>query len=129
VDHLLARLPLLGDPVRIASLVENLLDNAVKATARGGAIRVGTALAARGGAPGAWVSIEVEDDGIGIPAELGDEIFEPGVGRFRSGFGLGLALCRDVVSAHGGSLAVESAPGRTVFRVRLPQLGPGEGDA
>jgi two-component system nitrogen regulation sensor histidine kinase GlnL len=71
----------------------------------------------------------VEDDGIGIPAELGDEIFEPGVGRFRSGFGLGLALCRDVVSAHGGSLAVESAPGRTVFRVQLPQLGAGEGVA
>ena len=126
VDHVLARLPLMADPVRIASLVENLLDNAVKATAQGGAVRVRTALAARGTAPGAWVAIEVEDDGIGIPPELGAEIFEPGVGRFRSGFGLGLALCRDVVSAHGGSFAVESAPGRTVFRVELPQLGPGE---
>jgi len=127
VDHVLARLPLMADPVRIASLVENLLDNAVKATARGGAIRVRTALATRAAPPGAWVGIEVEDDGIGIPPELGTEIFEPGVGRFRSGFGLGLALCRDVVSAHGGSLAVDSAPGRTVFRVQLPQLGPAEG--
>ncbi len=129
VSHALARLPLLGDPVRIASLLENLLDNAVKATARGGAVEVRTALATRGAAPGPWVAIEVEDDGVGIPPELGADIFEPGVGRFRSGFGLGLALCRDVVSAHEGSLAAESAPGRTVFRMLLPQLGPSEGNA
>lgn len=120
VAHALVRLPLVGDPVRIASLVENLLDNAVKATARGGAVAVRTALESE------HVALEVEDDGIGIPPELGDEIFEPGVGRFRSGFGLGLALCRDVVTAHGGSLAVESAPGRTLFRVLLPQGGPRE---
>jgi signal transduction histidine kinase len=120
VEHALARLPLVGDPVRIASLVENLLDNAVKATVRGGAVAVRTSLA------DAWVEIEVEDDGTGIPPELGDEIFEPGVGHFRSGFGLGLALCRDAVTAHGGSLAVESAPGRTSFRVSLPQCGPAE---
>jgi signal transduction histidine kinase len=120
VEHALARLPLVGDPVRIASLVENLLDNAVKATARGGAVAVRTSLA------DAWVAIEVEDGGAGIPPELGDEIFEPGVGRFRSGFGLGLALCRDTVTAHGGSLAVESAPGRTLFRALLPQCGPAE---
>jgi len=84
---------------------------------------VRTALDAAEGA----VVIEVEDDGAGIPPELGADIFEPGVGRFRNGFGLGLALCRDVVSAHGGSLAVESAPGHTLFRARLPQLGPARG--
>jgi len=129
VAHALARLPLVGDPVRIASLVENLLDNAVKATAQGGAVQVRTALTTHDAAPGPWVAIEVEDDGIGIPPELSADIFEPGIGRFRSGFGLGLALCRDVVSAHGGLLAAESAPGRTVFRVLLPQLGPIEGTA
>ena len=127
VAHALARLPLVGDPVRIASLVENLLDNAVKATAHGGAVQVRTALISHHAVPGPWVTIEVEDDGVGIPPELSADIFEPGVGRFRSGFGLGLALCRDVVSAHGGSLAAESAPGRTVFRMLLPQLGPSEG--
>ncbi len=126
VEHALARLPLVGDPVRIASLVENVLDNAVKATAPGGAVSVRTALTTRGDAPGSWVTVEIEDDGVGIPPELSADIFEPGVGRFRSGFGLGLALCRDVVSAHGGSLAAESAPGRTVFRMQLPQLGPRE---
>jgi signal transduction histidine kinase len=126
VEHTCARLPLLGDPVRVASLVENLLDNAVKATAPAGAVQIRTSLTTRGPAPNPWVAIEVEDDGVGIPPELGDSIFEPGVGRFRSGFGLGLALCRDVVSAHGGSIAAESAPGRTVFRLLLPQLGPAE---
>ena len=78
------------------------------------------------GARRGWAAIEVEDDGPGLPPELGAEIFEPGVGRFRNGFGLGLALCRDAVSAHGGTIEVESAPGRTVFRVVLPQLGPPE---
>jgi signal transduction histidine kinase len=126
VDHALARLPLVGDPTRIASLVENLLDNAVKATGRGGAVAVRTALLRAIESADAQVLLEIEDDGVGIPPELGEEIFEPGVGRFRSGFGLGLALCRDVVTAHGGSLAVESAPGRTLFRALLPQSGPDE---
>ena len=106
--------------MRIASLVENLLDNACKATAAGGHVIVRTAPVRRASGPG--VLLEVEDDGPGIPSELGYEIFEPGIGRFREGFGLGLALCREIASAHGGGIAVESAPGRTVFRVELPQL-------
>ena len=73
-------------------------------------------------APSVW--LEVEDDGCGIAPDLGDELFEPGVGRFRGGFGLGLALCRDVVSQHGGRIEVESSPGRTRFRVELPQQSP-----
>jgi len=119
-QHATSRLPLLADPVRIASLVENLLDNACKATAAGGHVIVRTAPVRLASGPG--VLLEVEDDGPGIPSELGYEIFEPGIGRFREGFGLGLALCREIASAHGGGIAVESAPGRTVFRVELPQL-------
>jgi signal transduction histidine kinase len=117
-SHALARLPLVGDPVRIASLLENLLDNAIQATAPGGRIALRSFAAADGG-----VAVEVEDDGHGIAPELGEEIFEPGVGRFRRGFGLGLALCREVATAHGGSIAIESAPGRTLFRVELPRFG------
>lgn len=118
--HGCARLPLLADPVRIASLVENLLDNAWKATAAGGRVVLRTAFVRR--AQGPCALLEVEDDGPGIPAELGGEIFEPGIGRFRNGFGLGLPLCRQIAAAHGGGIEVESAPGRTVFRVELPQL-------
>jgi signal transduction histidine kinase len=116
-EHACTRLPLLADPVRIASLLENLLDNAIQATRPGGRIALRSFAAREAG-----VAIEVEDDGHGIAPELGERIFEPGVGRFRQGFGLGLALCREVATAHGGSIAIESAPGRTLFRVELPRL-------
>jgi len=124
VAHASRRLPLLGDPVRLASLVENLLDNAVRATADGGRVTVRSALRppAFGGSSDTWLALEVADDGCGIPPDLGDELFEPGIGRFRGGFGLGLAFCREVVAQHGGRIEVESSPGRTVFRVLLPQL-------
>jgi signal transduction histidine kinase len=120
--HARRRMPLVADPVRIVSLVENLLDNAWKATANGGSIAIRTDLLAA--ASGPCVRLEIEDGGHGIAPDLGAEIFEPGVSGFREGSGLGLALCRDVVAAHGGSIEVESAPGRTLFRVELPQLRP-----
>lgn len=120
--HAAPRLPLVGDPVRLASLLENLVDNARKATARGGRIEVRSRFVPS--PEGGRAVLEIEDDGSGIPPDLGEEIFEPGVGGFRHGFGLGLALCRDVAAAHGGSIAVASAPGRTVFRVDLPPAGP-----
>jgi signal transduction histidine kinase len=122
VQHVRPRLPLVADPMRIASLVENLLDNAWKATPEGGRVELRTELVARRGGP--CVVLEVEDDGVGVPADLESDIFEPGVSRFREGFGLGLSFCRDAARAHGGRVGFDSAPGRTVFRVELPQLGP-----
>lgn len=124
--HRQRSLPLLGDPVRLVSLIENLLDNAARATGEAGRIELRSELVASdAGRPAARVLLEVEDDGEGIPSELAEEIFEPGVGTFGGGFGLGLALCRDVVSVHRGDIAVESRPGRTVFRVLLPQWPDG----
>jgi signal transduction histidine kinase len=120
VSHERARLPLLGDPVRLLALVENLLDNALRAAGEAGRVALRSG---RAGAGEAW--LEVEDDGPGVPPELGEEIFEPGVGAFPGGCGLGLALCREAVALHGGELQLESRPGRTVFRVRLPQLPGG----
>jgi signal transduction histidine kinase len=122
VEHARPRLPLVADPMRIASLVENLLDNAWKATPTGGRVGLRTDLVARRGGP--RVVLEVEDDGVGVPPDLDGAIFEPGVSRFRDGFGLGLAFCRDAAHAHGGRVDFESVRGRTVFRVELPQLGP-----
>jgi two-component system nitrogen regulation sensor histidine kinase GlnL len=121
--HAHARLPLVGDSVRLVSLIENLLDNAARATGEAGRIAVRSELLAPRPAAGVVrMRFEVEDDGAGIPPDLADEIFEPGVGTFCGGFGLGLALCRDVVSLHCGEIEVESQPGRTVFRVVLPQV-------
>jgi two-component system OmpR family sensor kinase len=76
--------------------------------------------------------VDVQDDGQGIPPELLPHVFE----RFARGdssrsrasgsTGLGLAIVQAVASAHGGAVTVDSAPGRTVFTVRLPALGPAE---
>ena len=122
VEHARPRLPLVADPMRVASLVENLLDNAWKATPAGGRVELRTGLVVRRGGP--RVVLEVEDDGVGVPADLEGAIFEPGVSHFRDGFGLGLAFCRDAARTHGGRIDFESDRGRTIFRVELPQLGP-----
>jgi signal transduction histidine kinase len=92
-----------------------LVDNAVDASHSGGKVRV-----AASGGPGT-VTVEVIDDGTGIPEEIRGRIFDPffttkAVGR---GAGLGLELVRRVVDQLRGEIDVESSPGRTVFRVTL----------
>jgi signal transduction histidine kinase len=119
------RIRLVGDPSRLLSVAENLLDNAVKATALGG--RIGVRAGIDGGVgrpPVVW--FEVEDDGGGIAAEQLDEIFQPGVSHSEGGFGLGLSLCSEIVRAHEGSIGAKS-DGTTRFHVRLPQF-PAEED-
>ncbi|MFO0547583.1 MAG: ATP-binding protein [Polyangiaceae bacterium] len=66
--------------------------------------------------------VEVIDDGKGIPASVLPRIFDPffTTKSAGEGTGLGLSICKDIVANHGGSIAVESAPGRTVFTVELP---------
>jgi two-component system nitrogen regulation sensor histidine kinase GlnL len=65
-------------------------------------------------------SIEIEDDGPGIPKELQDSVFYPLVTSRPDGTGLGLAVAQELLSRHGGLIEFESKPGRTVFFVRLP---------
>lgn len=70
----------------------------------------------------AWVVAEIVDSGQGIPPEVLPRIFEP---RFttkplREGTGLGLTICRKIVTRFGGEILADSAPGRTRFRIRLP---------
>jgi two-component system CheB/CheR fusion protein len=111
-----------GDGERLAQVVDNLLDNAVKYSPGGGTVRV--ALAAAGGA----ATLLVRDEGIGLPAGAAERIFEP-FGRAANaaaagipGMGLGLHVCRVIVERHGGRIAVES-PGEgrgTAVRVVLP---------
>jgi two-component system OmpR family sensor kinase len=79
--------------------------------------------------------VDVQDDGPGIPPELLPRVFE----RFARGdsarsratgsTGLGLAIVQAVAAAHGGTVTVDSVPGRTVFTVRLPALPLGPQDA
>jgi len=65
-------------------------------------------------------SIEIEDDGPGIPAEMQDSVFYPLVTTKPEGTGLGLPAAQELISRHGGLIEFDSRPGRTVFFVRIP---------
>ncbi|WP_311922160.1 HAMP domain-containing sensor histidine kinase [Microbispora sp. H10836] len=115
-----------GDPDRLHQVVANLLGNARAHTPPGTTVTV--ALRSRiPDLPGPdGVELTVTDDGPGIPEDLQGEIFERFVradkarARASGGSGLGLAIVKAVVAAHGGTVGVESRPGRTAFRVMLP---------
>lgn len=109
-----------GDPQRIGQVLENLLTNAVKFTAPGGAVTV--ALTRQGD----QVEVAVGDTGIGIPKEALPKIFDrfyqvdSSSTRRYGGIGLGLAIVREIVRAHGSTIAVESEVGKgTTFRFSL----------
>lgn len=65
-------------------------------------------------------SLEIEDDGPGVPEELAESVFYPLVSSRPDGSGLGLAIAQDLVSRHGGLIEFQSRPGRTVFMLRIP---------
>ncbi|SED32496.1 two-component system, OmpR family, sensor kinase [Streptomyces sp. 2231.1] len=116
--------PVSADAARIQQVLVNLLGNARKHTPPG------TTVIARVQRRGAWMCVDVEDNGPGIPAGLRPHVFE----RFARGdsarsratgsTGLGLAIVQAVAAAHGGAVTVDSVPGRTVFTVHLPALAP-----
>lgn len=106
--------PLLDlDPERIHQVLSNLIANALRYTPSGGWIRVRY---------GAGVVIEIEDSGAGIPAEELTHVFERFYkSRDSGGMGLGLAIAKNLVEAHGGTIRAESEPGRgTMIRIKLP---------
>jgi len=103
----------LGDEQRVLQIGRALVENALVHTPEGTRVRVRVG---RG-------LLEVEDDGPGIPPEHAQHVFERFYrveGQRASGSGLGLAIARELAQAMDGSLDVESAPGRTAFRLRLP---------
>ncbi len=65
-------------------------------------------------------SIQFEDNGPGVPADIRDTIFYPLVSGRSEGSGLGLGIAQDLVSRHGGLIEFDSAPGRTIFVIYLP---------
>ena len=104
-------------------VLANLLDNALKYARKGGTVRL------RARADGETALLEVEDDGAGIPPEdlprVFDRLYRGDRSRSERGLGLGLALVKAIVTAHGGSVAVESEPGRGArFTVRVPGVDP-----
>jgi len=110
------------------SLLYNLLDNGRKASAADGSLTLSAE------ENGGWVTIRVSDQGRGIPKSELDKICEPFymVDKSRSrkagGAGLGLALCREIVSVHRGTMEFQSEEGRgTVVTLRFPQSPPETG--
>lgn len=111
----------MADPVRLRQVLDNLLTNGVKFTPALGTVTVSAVV------EGARVLVTVADTGIGIPAEERERIFEKfyqagnttkGV---RQGTGLGLTICKQLVDMQGGSIWVESEPGRgSHFYFTLP---------
>ena len=118
-----APVPVRGDRTRLAQLVENLLDNALKFTSAPGRVRLSVA------AEGEDAVLQVEDDGAGIPQHLLPHLFEPltqadrSLDRTGGGLGLGLTLVRGIAQLHGGTASAHSpGPGRgSRFEVRLPR--------
>ncbi|MFD0039239.1 sensor histidine kinase [Streptomyces anulatus] len=118
-----------ADPDRFQQVLVNLLANARTHTPPGTTVTVSVRPPVRAGGP---VTLEVRDDGPGIPAELLPHVFErfargdasrsrgAGTGTATGSTGLGLAIVQAVVSAHGGRVRVDSEPGRTVFVIELP---------
>ncbi|MDR5652899.1 two-component system sensor histidine kinase NtrB [Ruixingdingia sedimenti] len=125
--------PAWADPDQLAQVFINLMKNAAEAAGPGGGtIRLRTfydhALRRRnpdGTGAALPLNIEVVDDGPGIRPDIAADIFEPFVSGRSNGTGLGLALVSKIISEHGGWIAVDSVPGRTLFRISLPLAPPG----
>ncbi len=116
-----AELPTIqADPLRLAQVIGNLTDNAIKYTPSGGAVAISA------GQEGDQVWLRIADGGPGISPEEQGLIFTPfyrgGQGRrIKQGMGLGLSIARDLAEAHGGRIALQSAPGQgSQFILWLP---------
>ncbi|MBX3461670.1 MAG: two-component sensor histidine kinase [Planctomycetes bacterium] len=107
----------------LQAAIVNLLRNAKEATPAGGEVLVSTVR------EGAQVAIRVTDTGSGMPPDVQARVFEPFFSTKRAGTGLGLPTVRRVVEEHGGTLTLQSEPGKgTQFSMRLPAGRNGEGE-
>lgn len=105
-----------ADPDRLSQILINLLTNALKALPDQGRVEL------RATETGQTAVIELSDNGHGISPELLPHIFERFYKGAQGGLGLGLAIVRELVAAHNGTIEVDSEPGRgTTFILRLPK--------
>jgi len=111
----------MGDRTRLEQVAANLIDNAVKYTPAGGHVEVTV------GRDDGHVVLTVRDTGVGIPPDelprIWDRLFRGDSSRTERGLGLGLSLIRAIVEAHGGTVEVQSEPGKgSTFTVNLSRL-------
>jgi signal transduction histidine kinase len=107
-------LPLDADPDQLGRVVTNLLINASQAMNGGGHVWI------EGQREGAATTLRVRDDGPGVPLEMRERIFEALFTTKAKGSGLGLALCRRILEAHGGTIGLEPSEGGAAFKIVVP---------
>ena len=106
-----------ADPDQLFRVLFNLAQNAIEAMGeRGGRLRISAELTST------FLAIEVADTGPGIPEQVRSRLFEPFAGSSKAdGNGLGLAICREILRAHGGEIELlGTSEHGTIFRLRLP---------
>jgi signal transduction histidine kinase len=114
--------PLVCDERLVRQAVINLVTNALQATGRRSAVRVRVERESDRANDEESVLIRVADDGEGVAEELRDRIFTPFFSARPTGTGLGLAVVRSSVEAHGGDVALTTTPGGgATFTIRLPR--------
>ncbi len=117
-----------ADQARIGQALENLISNALRHSPKGAPVEVEVTSEMRtngdstGSAEREWAIINVHDEGPGVPPELMPKLFSRfSPGPNSTGLGLGLYLARSIAEAHGGTLTVESSPGKgTTFCMAFP---------
>lgn len=113
-----------GDREQLIQVVLNIVRNAVEAMDGKGEIRLRTRVAEARYIGKHWhhhvLTVDIEDSGPGIDEDLQEKIFYPMITTRAEGNGLGLSIAQDVVHRHGGTIELESQPGRTRFSLLLP---------
>jgi signal transduction histidine kinase len=110
-----------ADENQIRQIIWNLATNGLRAMRSGGRLTLGARIDPGADETGDAVVLDVSDEGVGIPPEELDAIFQPFRGTFSKGTGLGLAIVHRIVSDYGGEIQVRSTPGKgTTVSVRLP---------
>ena len=120
-----------GDTAKLTQILVNLLSNAIKFTAAGGTVRLTVQRRAPGAAHPGGIALRIEDTGIGMSADQIPIALAPfgqidtGLDRKYDGVGLGLPLTKRLVELHGGTIEIDSVPGKgTVVSVHLPLEPP-----
>lgn len=115
-----------ADATKITWVLSNPVSNALRYTSAEGHIEIAAVAAGR------HVHVSVRDSGVGIPPEDQGRVFDKfvrvGPDKAEGGTGLGLAICKEIVRAHGGTIWVESEPGKgSTFTFTIPTVTQGEG--
>jgi signal transduction histidine kinase len=119
-----ARVMVVGDGAQLGRVVRNLLDNAIRHAPAGSTVRTSIGLA---DGPGGDAMVRVTDDGAGFPPDLHDRAFEPftrgdPARDVRTGTaGLGLAIAKGIVTAHGGTIRIVTQTGGGAVEITLPR--------